>query len=154
MARTFQMRVGITRRYGDHEIYFEIAEQVEVSGGQERREIFLNLQAQLEDQITVYEKVSLPHVQLPQRNGSNGASSGASDTFVLDSIVVESKGGKRFVSAAGGKWKKHGVPVYPECSTDIDFALLDYGRHDFAHLNMTVTVDIENGSAKRCRSIR
>lgn len=153
-TRTFALRVGIKRKYGDHEISFEIAEQVECAGGQERRDAFLNLQAQLEDQIQIYEKVSLPHVQLPQRGGAVSNQAGGIDTFVLENIIVESKGGKRFVSAAGGKWQKFGVPIYKECGTDIIWQELAFGVHDFSHLNMTVTVDIEDGKAKRCRSIR
>jgi hypothetical protein len=152
--RTFMLRVGIKRKYGDHEISFEIAEQVDCNGGKERREAFLNLQAQLEDQIQVYETVSLPHVQLPQRGQSSGSATGSADTFVLKDIVVESKSGKKFVSARGGRWEKFGVPIYKECASDLIWDELPYGVHSFEHLNLTVTVELEDNKAKRCRSIR
>lgn len=152
--RTFVIRAGVTRRYGDHEIYYEISEQIEASNGQERRDAFQNLQAMLDDQVKVYEAVSLPHVRLPQ--GSAAASTGGtvSDTFPLESIIVENKQGKRFVSACGGRWAKFGVPIYKGCQTDIDIANLDYGVHDFSHLQAVCTIELEGDKAKRVRSIK
>lgn len=152
--RTFVIRAGLKRNYGKHEVYYEISEQIEVADGQQRRDAFQNLQAQLEDQIRVYEAVSLPHVRLPQESGSRGNVESGQDSFPLETIIVESKSGKRYVSATGGKWKKYGVPIYKECDTELDIEALHYGVHDMTTFNITATIEIVGGKAKRVVAIK
>jgi len=153
-TRTLLIRAGIKRNYGKHEIYYEISEQIEVANGQERRDAFQNLQAQLEDQISVYEHVSLPHVKLPAGGPADSGSKGTTDTFPVDSITIESVKGKKHIAAMGGKWKKFGVPIYSECETSLDVSLWDYGVHDVAHLGLTAKIYIEGDRAKRVMSIK
>lgn len=152
--KEYLIRAGIRRNYGLHEVYYEISEQVTVSNGQERRDAFQNLQAQLEDQIKVYEAVSLPHVRLPQTAGHPQTGNANSDTFPLESIRVEFSQGKRIVRAIGGKWKKFGIPVYDDCDTMIGHEALDFGEHPMSELNLTVHVELEDGKPKRARSIK
>lgn len=153
--RTVQLRVAIRRDYGAHQISFEIAEQVEISNGQERRDAFMNLQAQLEDQINVYEHVSLPHVKLPSGSiVATGNDGWTTDTFPISKISVEFKQGKRWVAAHGGKWQKFGVAVYKECSSVLNIEDLALGDFDCSHLNLTATISIKDGSAKRVDSIK
>lgn len=151
--RTFAIKTGVRRNYGKHEIYFEIAEQVEIESTGQLREAYLNLQSLLDDQIKTYEALSLPHVSLP--SGQDGLQSGGqnSDTFVLETIKIEFADGKKRVKACGGKYLKHGVPVYEECKTQLPIETLSMGIHDFRHLNLTVKVDIEGGKPKRAYSI-
>ena len=153
--RTLMLRAGIRRNYGGHEIWFEVAEQVDVANGQERRDAFMNLQAQLEDQINVYEHVSLPHVKLPSGAIVTGGGDGwTQDTFPVSKISVEFKQGKRFVAAHGGKWQKFGVPIYKECITPLNIDDLALGDFDCSGLNLTATVSLKDGKAKRVDSIK
>lgn len=153
-VRQITIGIQIKRNYGDHEITFAISEYVDVMSGADRREAYNNLLGQLEDQIKVYEAVSLPHVQLPNRSAHSQAGGSNSDTFPLESIIIENKQGKKYVSATGGRWSKFGVPIYKGCATDLDISALDYGVHDFSHLNMTCTIELEGDKAKRVRSIK
>lgn len=151
--KRFLVRAGLRRNYGKHEVYYELSEEVSVSSTGQVREAFINLQSLLEEQITVYEKVSLPHVQLPagvveKPNGSNDDS-----TFTLETIKVEFVDNKRRVRAVGGNFKKYGVPVYDDCGTDLPIETLGFGVHDFRSLNLTVKVEFENGKPVRARSI-
>lgn len=153
--RLLMLRVGIKRNYGAHEISFEVAEQVEVTNGQERRDAFMNLQAQLEDQINVYEHVSLPHVKLPSGSIVAAGNDGwTTDTFPISKISVEFKQGKRFVAAHGGKWQKFGVPIYKECASNLNIEDLALGDFECSALNLTATVSIKDGKAKRVDSIK
>lgn len=153
-TRTFLAKAEITRDYGKHKITFGLAEQVECGSTGEVKEALLNLQSLLENQITVYEAVSLPYVKLPNAGlpEQTGVSSG--DAFTLESILIESVGGKKRVRAIGGKYTKHGVPVYPECGTDLDLFTLDYGSHDFRNLKLTVKVELDGDKPRRALSIR
>ena len=152
--RTLMLRAGIRRNYGGHEMYFEIAEQVEIANGQERRDAFMNLQAQLEDQINVYEHVSLPHVKLPAGNVVQLGNDGwTTDTFTIAKISIEFKQGKRFVAAHGGKWQKFGVPIYKECISALNIEDLALGDFDCGSLGLIATISLKDGKAKRVDSI-
>ncbi len=153
-VRTFQVKAEITRDYGKHKITFGLVESVECSSVGEVKEAFLNLQSLLENQITVYEAVSLPHVKLPNQSNSVEGNQHTGESFQLETILVESQGGKRRVKAKGGKYQQFGVPVYEECATDLDLKLLDYGVHDFKHLNLTVKVELDGDKPRRALSIR
>lgn len=153
-ARTFLIKAEITRDYGKHKVTFGLSEQVDCESSGAVKDAFLSLQSLLENQITIYEAVSLPHVRLPHVSSSSGGESSSADSFPLEVIRVESSNGKKRIRAVGGKFTKHGVPVYQECATDLDLDLLDYGNHDFKHLNLTVKYESENGQPKRAVSIR
>jgi len=152
--RTFLARAEISRDYGKHKITFGLSESVECSSVGEVKEAFLNLQSLLENQITVYEAVSLPHVRLPHAGGVDEKAVSSADSFILESVLVESVGGKKRVRAIGGKYTKHGVPVYPECGTDLNVFKLDYGSHDFRHLNLTVKAELDGDKPRRALSIK
>lgn len=154
MERKFLVRAGLSRNYGKHEIYYELSEEITAHSTGEIKDAFLSLQSLLENQIAVYEAVSLPHVQLPQGSQPESVGTRNDDSFLLESILIESQGGKRRVKAVGGKYVKHGVPVYPECGTDLPLDSLDYGPHNFRHLNLTVKVELEDGKPRRAVSIR
>jgi len=152
--RTFVIRVGVRRSYGAHEIYYEISEQIEVESGEERRSAFLNLQAQLDDQVKVYEEISLPHVKLPAGTKGSGAASVSLETFPLELIKVEFQDGSKRIKACGGKYMKWGVPVYKECFTELPIETLAYGPHDYRDLKLTCTADVEGGKPVRVRAIK
>ncbi len=152
--RTFQLRAGIKRSYGQHEISFEIAEQIEADSTGQVRDGYISLLALLNNQIKLYEELELPHVKLPQGAVTNAGGQSA-EQFNLDTISVEFTDGKRVVKAKGGKYDKFGVRVYDECQTDLDIAGLTFGEHkQFSTLNLTCYVDLENGKAKRVRAIK
>lgn len=153
-TRTFVVRAEIKRNYGKHEITFGLSEQVECTSSGEVKEAFLSLQSLLENQISIYEAVSLPHITLPKVENSQASADSSSDSFQLESIKVESQNGKKRVRACGGGYTQWGVPVYAECATDLDIAKLDYGVHNFKNLNLTVKVELEGGKPKRAISIR
>ena len=153
-TRTFQLEAKITRNYGKHEITFGLTETVQCASTGQVKEAFLDLQSLLENQITLYEAVSLPHVQLPGVREQHTASEASADTFTLELIRIESSNGKKRIRAVGGKYTKHGVPVYEECATDLPLESLDYGNHNFKHLNLKVKVKLEDGKPKRAVSIR
>ena len=152
--RLLRLEFGITRRYGDHEIYFSMTENVNISSGRERVDAYNSLISQVNHQIAHYEKNHLPHVKLPQSSGNAVVASALLDSFNADKLVVESKSGKRYVSVKGGRWAKFGVPIYPECETDLPLDDYDYGEHDLSELGLTATVDIVDGTPKRTLSIK
>lgn len=154
MKRKFQAKVEIKRRYGDHEITFGLSEEIEADSIGGVQENLLRIQSLLENQVTVYEKVSLPHVRLPHQTSTTQGDNGSSENFLLDTITVDSQGGKKIIKAKGGQFTKHGVPVYPECATDLPLETLPFGVHDFRHLNLTVKCDLVDGKPKRAVSIR
>lgn len=154
-ARTFMLRHGVTRNYGAHSVYFEMAEQVELENHEQRRDAFLRLIAQVDDQIKHYEAFLLPSVRLPQ--GGNAASaSGAASTkeFKAKSITVEFTKGKRMVSLLGGDYIKFGVPLYKDCDTQWPVESADFGVHNVEHLNLTAIVEIIGGKPKRVLSLK
>lgn len=153
-TKTKAIRFGITRNYGAHSIYFEAAEQVEIKSFAEQQDAFDVLIKQVNHHIARYEEFFLPHVKLPQ--GSAAAASPVQlmvDTFKLDKIIVENVDGKRRVKAVGGKYEKFGVPCYKECKSEIELDSLEYGKHDYSHLDLKVAIELEGGKPKRVRSI-
>lgn len=152
--RRFLVRAGLRRNYGKHEVYYELSEEILATSTGQVRDAFINLQTLLENQIAVYEQVSLPHVKLPDVQSGDSETTPAPDDFNLECIKVEFTNGKRIVKATGGQWTKHGVPVYEECSTDLPIETLDYGVHDYRHLNLRVKADIVGGKPKRAVSIK
>lgn len=153
-TRTFVIRAGVTRNYGAHSVYYEISEQVAVEHGQARRDAFMNLHAQLEDQINVYEATLLQHVKLPAGSAALAPGAETRDTFAIDFISVEHKQGKRYVHVHGGKWKKFGVPAYKECDSALELDTMEYGEHDVIKLGLVATVDLIGGKPKRVVSIK
>lgn len=152
--RRFLVRAGLKRNYGKHEVYYELSEEISASSTGQVRDAFINLQSLLEEQITVYEATSLPHVTLPDsRNNQNGAAT-SGESFALETIKISNEDGQRKVKACGGKFTKHGVPVYPECSSAIKFDGLDYGVHDMRSHKLTVVYELEGGKPKRAVSIK
>lgn len=151
--RTFLARVGIERRYGSHSVYFELSEEVKAASTGQVREAFLNLQGLLDSQIQVYEQVSLPHVKLPQAQGSQNNAVHSPTSFLVEAIKIEFVDGKKQVKAVGGSFTKHGVPVYKECKESIGIESMDYGTHDVKHLGLTATIEYVNGKPKRVLSI-
>lgn len=152
--RKFLVRAGIRRNYGKHEVYYELSEEVTVSSTGGVREAFVGLQSLLEEQIRVYEAVSLPHVKLPDGQPQTQGGDNQEDTFQLETLKVEFQDNKRRVRACGGKYLKWGVPVYDDCGTDLPIETLGFGVHDFRHLNLTVKVEMEGNKPARARSIR
>lgn len=153
MTRRLTLKVTIKRNYGQHEISYGLEETVEVSNGDERRKAFQNLQSQLDDQINIYEAVYLPHIVLPTGQANNSSKSTQSDTFPAKTLIIEHKNGRRETRIKGGKWEKHGVPVYDECETLFHVEQFELGIHDISSYNLTATVDIVEGKAKRVRSL-
>jgi len=151
--RRFLVRAGLRRNYGKHEIYYELSEEITAQSTGEVKDAFLNLQSLLENQVTVYEAVSLQHVQLPTGAAPQQTQDSKSDSFTLETLKVEFHDNKRRVRACGGKYLKWGVPVYEDCGTDLGIEALSFGVHDMRNLKLTVQVDIENGKPVRARSI-
>lgn len=153
MGRTLTLKVSIKRNYGKHEITYGIEETVEVENGDERRKAFQNLQGQLDDQINLYEAVYLPNVKIPD-TGAVGSTAKASDTFPAKTLVIEHKNGRRETRVKGGAWEKFGVPLYEECETLFPHEQFEYGVHDISGYNLTATVEMADGKAKRIRSLK
>lgn len=153
-TRTFLIRAEISRDYGKHKVTFGLSESVECASSGAVKDAFLDLQSLLENQIQIYEQVSLPHVKLPNAVGAVEGYQHSGDSFPLELIKVEFTEGKKRIKAVGGKYTKHGVPVYKECATDLDVEKLDFGVHDFRHLNMTVKVELDGNKPRRALSIR
>lgn len=153
--RDLKLNVEVTRNYGLHSVKFGLSEIVSISNGQQRRDAFANLLVQLDDQISLYESVHLQETRLPNvvDSASNGTANNL-EQFKPTTLMIESKGGKRIVSIKGGKYSKFGVPVYPECVTDLPIDSYDYGAHDLTQHDLTATVDIVDGKAKRTVSIK
>ena len=153
--RTLMLRVGVTRKYGAHEVYFEMAEQVDIENGEQRREAYLNLLAQVDDQIKHYEHFLLPTVKLPMGGSSAPASGNASTKeFKPDSISVEFKDNKRQVSLKGGEYQKFGVPLYKECDTVWPIETADFGTHDLRNSGLVAVVELVGGKPKRVLSLK
>lgn len=152
-TRTFQVRAGLRRNYGKHEIYYELSENIQANSTGDVREAFISLQSLLEEQVKVYEQVSLPHVQLPASNGASVGNQHESENFTLETIKVEFVDGKRRVKACGGKFVKHGVPVYEECRTDLPIETLSMGVHSFRSLNLTVVCEMNGDKPKKALAI-
>lgn len=152
--RRFLVRAGLKRNYGKHEIYFELSEEISAASTGQVREAFLSLQSLLDEQVKVYEQTSLPHVALPDSRNTGASSAAGLETFALETIKVESQDGKKRIKACGGKYVKHGVPVYEECQTDLPIETLDYGVFDYRELKLTVSVQMDNGKPKKAVSIR
>lgn len=154
MSRTLTLKVSIERNYGQHKITYGIEETVEVANGDERRKAYENLQAQLDDQIHVYEAVHLSRVRLPNGQAGNNGSSQTSDTFPAKTLLVEFKNGRKEIRIKGGAWTKHGVPVYQECETNFHIENFEFGVHDISSYNLIATVEIVAGNPKRIRSLK
>lgn len=154
-TRKLTIAVNIERNYGKHKISFSMSESVTVANGAERREAYNNIVGQLEDQIRLYEHVNLGNLQLPQdNNGGAPQTNNVLEKFKVTALVVESKNGKRYVSVQGGKYAKYGVAVYEECITDLPIETYEYGVHDLTAHDLTATVDIVDGKARRTVSIQ
>lgn len=153
--REIKLKVEITRNYGVHSITFGMDEVVTVANGHERREAYNGLVKQIQDQIAVYEAYDLPNLKLPVLQGNQPQASNRVETFKVTHLVVESKNGKRYLSAKGGKYTKYGVALYPDtCETQLPIETYDYGVHPMDSLNVTATVDVVNGKAQRVLSIK
>lgn len=153
--RAMNFHVEITRNYGSHTIKFGISELQNVSSGSERRAHFNNLVSQLEDQIEVYERTHLPHVDLVTFPKPHEADDTVLNQGKPTALVVEHRNGRREVSLKVMQYQKHGVPVYSDtCITDLPLAEYELGEHDLTHLDLTATVDIVDGKPKRVLSIK
>lgn len=154
-SRLLMLRAGCTRKYGAHEVYFEIAEQVECKSGEDRRTGFLNLLAQLDDQIKHYEHFILPTVKLPHgQQPANGGNGSSTKEIKPDSISVEFTSGKRMVSLKGGEYQKFGVPLYKECDTAWPIETAEFGIHDLKESGLIAIVEIVGGKPKRVLSLK
>lgn len=154
-VRTLMIRVGLTRKYGAHEVYFEMAEQVEVHNGEERREAYLNILAQVDDQIKHYEHFLLPLVKLPHGGNPATVSEAATTKEIkAKSISVEFTKGKRWVSLMGGDFIKFGVPLYKDCDTQWPVETAELGIHNVEHLNMTAVIELDGKKPKRVLSLK
>ena len=150
---TFSLKIN--RNYGNHSIEFGLSEVAEIRSGAERRTHFNGLVKQLEDQIEQYEKHHLSHVTLPTNAPAGQGALPLMETLRPSSIVVEHKNGKRMISLKGGKYQRHGVPIYEDtCKTDLPIESYEYGEHDISQHNLMATIDIEGGSPKRVTSIK
>lgn len=148
------IRFGVTRNYGAHSVYFEVSEQIEISSFAEQEDALDTLINQANHHVSRYEEFFLPHVKMPQGfAGSAVTSTPTLDTVKLDKIIVENVDGKRRVKAVGGKYEKFGVPCYKECQSSIELDSLEYGKHDYSHLDLKVVIELEGGKPKRVRSI-
>lgn len=152
--RRFLVRAGLRRHYGKHEVYYELSEEIDATSTGDVRQAFIGLQSLLEEQISVYEKVSLPHVKLPDSVSPTQGNQPTGDAFPLETIKVEFQDNKKRIKACGGKYVKHGVPVYEECATDLPIETLGFGVHDLRHLNLTVKVQMDGDKPKKAVSIR
>lgn len=152
--RRFTIHAGIKRNYGKHEVSYEISEQIESSSSGDLRRQFAELHSLLEEQIKFYESVSLQHVKLPDAGVSDSKDLFSENSFPLETIKIEFQDNKRRVKACGGKYVKHGVPVYEECATDLPIESLGFGVHDFRHLNLTVKVQMDGDKPRKAISIR
>lgn len=149
------LRLGITRNYGAHSVYFEVSETHTLSSGHQQQEAFDNLHSQLNYQIARYEEFFLPHVKLPASNQTvSQAKTGSTEEIKIDKILVENVGGQRRVKAMGGKYEKFGVPCYKECDSTINLDSLEYGVHDYSHLNLTAVVELQGDKPKRVKSLK
>jgi len=155
VKRMLELSVVITRNYGKHSVEFGMKEICEISSGSHRRSAYNNIVGQLNDQIEQYETVNLNQIRLPEQS----TEAVKSDSFVAEipvsEIIVESKNGKRRMSAKGGQYSKHGVAIYEDtCQTDLVLSNYDYGTHDISMHNLIMYVDIVGGMPKRALSIR
>jgi hypothetical protein len=154
-SRKFQVSVEVTRNYGLHSIKFALSENVTVNNGQERRDAFASLMVQLTDQISLYESIHLPELRLPSVSNQHEASSPNNFKKVkATQLVVESKGGKRYLSVKGGEYTKFGVAIYPECDTAILLDEYDYGVHDLTPHNLDAVIEIVDGKPRRVVSLK
>jgi hypothetical protein len=152
--RKFTIHAGIKRNYGKHEVSYEISETIESSSSGDLRRQFAELHSYLEEQIRFYEQVSLPHTKLPDSVSPTQGNQSTGENFPLETIKVEFQDNKKRIKACGGKFVKHGVPVYEECATDLPIETLGFGVHDFRHLNLTVKVQMDGDKPKKAISIR
>jgi hypothetical protein len=131
-----------------HSIEFAIQEVVECVSGLDRRNAFDNLHTQLEDQIAHYEAEHLPNVRLPQV-AQQDETPNRDDTFAVVQVVVEFTNGRKRFNVRGGRWMRHGVPVY-EDSPAFDYVKdFDLGEHNISHGSLVATAQVVNGSPKR-----
>lgn len=153
MSKNIGVTISIRRKYGDHEIEFSLQEFHSVENGQERRDAFNGVLAQLNDQILIYETTHLKNYR--PATTTNEKPLNRVETVPLTHLVVEHKNGARHVSAKGGIYKKFGVACYDDsCQTELDLDLFDYGEHDMMADNLVMTVDIVNNKAQRVLAIK
>ena len=152
--RMLELSVSITRNYGKHSIEFGMKEICEIGSGSQRRSAYNNLVSQIEDQVELYETVSLNQVRMPEPETQEGSSLDKVVVLPLVTLSIESKNGKRMMSGKGGQYSKHGVAIYEDtCNSTLDFSSYDYGEHDMGDLDLKMKVDIVDGKPKRVLSI-
>lgn len=146
--RVLTISCSVRRDYGAHQVEFAVSEVVTVNSGVARRNAYNNLYENLSDQIALYETVYLPHVKLPQNTGQkHSVNDDGIDVFKVDSIEISYQGEKR-IKVRGGRWLKHGVPIYPDSPIYSLVEDLDYGTHE-SFKGWTATAQLSKGIPKR-----
>lgn len=100
------VKVGITKTYGNTQIFMGMEYEAEVSTSGERHIAYEKALAHVTDEHNRYLDENAAHL-------------GAAETtdgqwVVMDTLNLEAKNGKRYYYIKGGEYAQHGVAIYPE----------------------------------------